>query len=294
MFISDTGCTSDVSELPCKYPTSFSSSVEGQAIAAEFISEGSDVIFGAGVSTGSAGIAFAARRKVFVIGVDSDESLALPFFNTSDTASRYILTSAMKRVDKPVYFSLKDRFKGTSVGGNRIMGASTGGVSLAPWTSAEAVALMQRNVPLIFTPDDVARPITVYRKCWVNSVQLRIYRIFNSKIRITLPQNMLLLRAAGICAVTWRLTLLYLVWTLVWPITEELVAVDDTDWVGGTAKIQRDYVYRVFGLLCDSIGRHHFATPRFLSSPPVVDTLSCLVVEMSQYTMLIAVIGSKF
>ncbi|KAI8818165.1 uncharacterized protein EV422DRAFT_192941 [Fimicolochytrium jonesii] len=32
----------------------------------------------------------------------------------------------------------------------------------------------------------------------------------------------------------------------------------------------------------------------FLSSPPVVDTLSCLVVEMSLYTMLIAVIGTKF
>ncbi|KAI8818166.1 uncharacterized protein EV422DRAFT_192807 [Fimicolochytrium jonesii] len=164
-YVMGVGITCPSCRVLRKYATSFTSTSEGQAIAAEFIALGADIIFGAGGSTGSAGIQYAARKGVFVIGVDSDEGLALPFTNTSDIASRYILSSAMKRVDQSVLLSLKDRFAGNFAQTNRIMDATAGGVSLAAWRSAEASALMARTVPLIMRGSNNSCPITTYRTC---------------------------------------------------------------------------------------------------------------------------------
>ncbi|KAJ3308013.1 hypothetical protein HDU76_004184, partial [Blyttiomyces sp. JEL0837] len=50
-------------------------------------------------SLGSKGIHYAAQQKVWVIGVDSDESESAFFSNTSDIASQYMFASALKRVD---------------------------------------------------------------------------------------------------------------------------------------------------------------------------------------------------
>ncbi|KAJ3151852.1 hypothetical protein HDU86_005984 [Geranomyces michiganensis] len=152
----------------------------------------------------------------------------------------------------------------------------------------------------------------------------RIYSIFTSKVRISLPQNVLLLRTAAICSVIW---VYIIIWMTVWPIREELVAVGESDWVRGTGDHFQSLGFGLIGvMLVFLIGLSHMAFKTrnvwqkfnettyigysayavtvsaiiilpllaFLSSPPVVDTLSCLVVEMSLYTMLIAVIGTKF
>ncbi|KAJ3151853.1 hypothetical protein HDU86_005985 [Geranomyces michiganensis] len=147
-----------------EYAYSFTSQTEGETIAASFLRAGADVIFGAGGKTGSYGIQYAANRKAFVIGVDSDEGLVAPFNNLSNIASRYILSSAMKRVDMSVYLSLKDRFLGTFKQTNRLMDASTGGVSLARGASSvEVQAAMAKVVPLLIKGTNNSCPVTSYR-----------------------------------------------------------------------------------------------------------------------------------
>ncbi|KAJ3014572.1 hypothetical protein HKX48_005077, partial [Thoreauomyces humboldtii] len=147
------------------FATSFSSVPQGQAIAQSFLTLGADVVFGAGGNTGSYGIQYAAKQGAYVIGVDSDEGLALPFSNSSDPSSPYILSSAMKRVDQSVMLSLKDRLQGNFVQTNRIMDATAGGVALAPWRSAQAIALMARIVPLIVKATADSCAVTFYRTC---------------------------------------------------------------------------------------------------------------------------------
>ncbi|KAJ3153311.1 hypothetical protein HDU89_000944 [Geranomyces variabilis] len=147
-----------------QYAYSFTSQSEGEAIAASFLNAGADVIFGAGGKTGSYGIQYAANRRAFVIGVDSDEGAVAPFNDASKVASHYILSSAMKRVDTSVLLSLKDRFQGTFTQTNRIMDATAGGVSLAPGAnSVEVQTAMAKTVPLLIKGTNNSCPVTRYR-----------------------------------------------------------------------------------------------------------------------------------
>jgi basic membrane protein A len=69
----------------------------GAAMANEMIAKGADVIFGAGGSTGNGAITTAARRNVYVIGVDTDQYFTLP------EAAPRLLTSAIKDITPGVF-----------------------------------------------------------------------------------------------------------------------------------------------------------------------------------------------
>jgi len=118
-----------------KYSTSFNNAEEGRLSAQEFITQGADVIFGAGGFTGSSAIAFAASQKVYVIGVDQDE------FGTTFALGRdaeYILTSAVKRVDTAVFNSVREILDGKFTASSKVLGAAQCGVTFAPYHKAEA------------------------------------------------------------------------------------------------------------------------------------------------------------
>lgn len=117
------------------YIQSFVDSVAGGETADQLISEGADVIFGAGGQTGSGAILRAAQQEVYVIGVDQDE-YGTTFGGGETPGSEYIISSAMKRVDQGVYLSLAALVDGdmeTFGGGtNRVLAAENDGVTYAP------------------------------------------------------------------------------------------------------------------------------------------------------------------
>lgn len=84
------------------YMDSFVDLAGGAQAANQFIGEGAYVIFGAGGQTGSAAIAEAASQGVYVIGVDQDEYYTT-FAEGETEGSEFIISSAMKRVDRGVY-----------------------------------------------------------------------------------------------------------------------------------------------------------------------------------------------
>ncbi|MCD4684753.1 MAG: BMP family ABC transporter substrate-binding protein [Anaerolineae bacterium] len=110
----------------------------GTATAQDFIDAGADVIFGAGGLTGSAGIQYAAREGVWVVGVDQDE-WRTNFAEGTLPGSNRILTSAVKRVDSGVYQAIETIINGVTVeGGILHMDAARCGVGYAPFHEAEA------------------------------------------------------------------------------------------------------------------------------------------------------------
>jgi basic membrane protein A and related proteins len=119
------------------YIDSFTDRARGAEAAKNFISQGADVIFGAGGQTGSGGIQAAAQQGVWVIGVDQDEYVTT-FQNGAAPGSDKILSSAMKRVDNAVYSAIKDAQAGTLQGGTQLYDAKSQGVGLAPFHKAES------------------------------------------------------------------------------------------------------------------------------------------------------------
>jgi basic membrane protein A len=117
------------------YTSSFIAAEEGRQKAQEFIDQKADVIFGAGGFTGSSGIAFAASKKVYVIGVDQDEFRTT--FKTGSDAN-FILSSAVKRVDTGVYTSVKSVLDKNFKGGDLVLGAAQCGVSYAPYHNTDS------------------------------------------------------------------------------------------------------------------------------------------------------------
>lgn len=118
------------------YIDSFTDRARGAEAAKNFISQGADVIFGAGGQTGSGGIQAAAQQGVWVIGVDQDEYVTT-FQNGAAPGSDKILSSAMKRVDNAVYTAIKDAAGGTFQGGTAVNDAKSQGVGLAPFHNAD-------------------------------------------------------------------------------------------------------------------------------------------------------------
>ncbi len=110
------------------YTEDFEDQIKGKEAALAQIEQGADIIFAA---AGKAGIgAFDAckeKGKLF-IGVDSDQFLTLT--NPGDT----IITSAIKKVDVPVYEAIKLQTEGTLKGGeNKQYGIAEDAVGLAPY-----------------------------------------------------------------------------------------------------------------------------------------------------------------
>lgn len=116
------------------YIPSFVDPAAGGSAAAQFIGEGADVIFGAGGPTGSGGIIEAAKKGVYVIGVDQDE-YTTTFGNGSAEGADKIISSAVKRVDQAVYLAIKALVDGGADfpgGSNLILSASNDGIGFAP------------------------------------------------------------------------------------------------------------------------------------------------------------------
>jgi len=123
-------------EVDKVYVPSFTDPAQGAEAAKNQISEGADVIFGAGGQTGSGAIQSAAEAGIFVIGVDQDE------YNTTFKGgpAPKLASSALKRVDNAVFAVIQEVVDGKFAGGLYVGTAENGGVDYADFHDAEVSA----------------------------------------------------------------------------------------------------------------------------------------------------------
>ena len=107
-------------------PDAFRNPAKGKELALKQIGEGADVIYHASGGTGAGVIATAADKKVYAIGVDSDQSLT-----ASPAEQKWILTSMLKRVDTAVQQTIGEYVNGTEKGGIKTFGLKEGGIDYA-------------------------------------------------------------------------------------------------------------------------------------------------------------------
>jgi basic membrane protein A len=107
-------------------PEAFRNPAKGKELALKQISEGADVIYHASGGTGAGVIATAADKKIYAIGVDSDQSLT-----ASPAEQKWILTSMLKRVDNAVQQTIAAYVNGTEKGGIQTFGLKEGGIDYA-------------------------------------------------------------------------------------------------------------------------------------------------------------------
>lgn len=109
-------------DVVSQYAESFTDSAKGKAIATSMYSGGCDIVFHAAGNVGTGVIEAAKEAKKFAIGVDKDQSFLAP---------EYVLTSAMKRVDKAVEEVSKDAIDGKEIGGKTYsLGLTEDGVGI--------------------------------------------------------------------------------------------------------------------------------------------------------------------
>ncbi|MGL4947273.1 MAG: BMP family lipoprotein [Cetobacterium sp.] len=102
-------------------PNPFNDPVRGKENAISEINQGADVIYHAAGGTGMGVIAAAKEKKVFAIGVDS---------NQDGVAPGTVLTSMLKNVDVGVYDTVKALQNGEFLAGLSIYGAKENGVGV--------------------------------------------------------------------------------------------------------------------------------------------------------------------
>ena len=107
-------------------PQAFRDPAKGKELALKQIGQGADVIYHASGGTGAGVIAAAASKKVYAIGVDSDQSLT-----ASPEEQKWILTSMLKRVDAAVSQTIQAFVNGTYKSGFSTFGLKEGGVDYA-------------------------------------------------------------------------------------------------------------------------------------------------------------------
>ena len=113
-------------------------------LAESMYAAGAGVIYHAAGASGAGLFSTAARLGKRAIGVDSDQGLA--YASSADPAerdaSRFILSSMLKRVDNAVYALSEELMRRGSIeGGYRVFGLADGGVALARNdANAEALA----------------------------------------------------------------------------------------------------------------------------------------------------------
>jgi basic membrane protein A and related proteins len=107
-------------------PQAFRDPAKGKELALKQIGAGADVIYHASGGTGAGVIAAAASKKVYAIGVDSDQSLT-----ASPAEQKWILTSMLKRVDTAVTATIEQFVGGSLKGGSATFGLKEGGVDYA-------------------------------------------------------------------------------------------------------------------------------------------------------------------
>jgi basic membrane protein A len=99
----------------------------GKQTAVQQMDQGADVIFGAGGKTGNGALIGAAEKKVYCIGVDTDQWYTVP------EAKAYMLSSAMKLITPGTFDLIKAAKEGTFQGGNVV-----GPVGLAPYHDTDS------------------------------------------------------------------------------------------------------------------------------------------------------------
>src|SRR5919107_5601089 len=107
-------------------PEAFRNPAKGKELALKQIGQGADVIYHASGGTGAGVIATAADKKIYAIGVDSDQSLT-----ASPAEQKWILTSMLKRVDNAVQQTIAEYVNGTEKGGIKTFGLKDGGIDYA-------------------------------------------------------------------------------------------------------------------------------------------------------------------
>jgi basic membrane lipoprotein Med (substrate-binding protein (PBP1-ABC) superfamily)/ABC-type branched-subunit amino acid transport system substrate-binding protein len=125
-------CASDNINVLMNYTGTFSDPDLGENTAADMISRGADIIFAAAGPTGNGAILYSAQHDVWSIGVDADQYLTLFEGGTVDGADM-LLTSAMKRLDKATYETIKDYLDDTFTSGTVTYGLADDGVGLASY-----------------------------------------------------------------------------------------------------------------------------------------------------------------
>src|SRR5215208_3011094 len=107
-------------------PEAFRNPAKGKELALKQIGQGADVIYHASGGTGAGVIATAADKKIYAIGVDSDQSLT-----ASEAERKWILTSMLKRVDTAVQQTITSYVGATLKGGFLTFGLKEGGIDYA-------------------------------------------------------------------------------------------------------------------------------------------------------------------
>jgi basic membrane protein A len=92
-----------------------------------FISQGADVIFGAGGQTGNGALLAAKDAGKFCVGVDVDQYISYPDVDSC------LITSAEKHLDLAVKQAVTDLTKGTLKGGIVSFNIQNDGIGLAPY-----------------------------------------------------------------------------------------------------------------------------------------------------------------
>jgi len=100
-------------------PAAFADPVKGKELALAQIDRGAYVIYHASGLTGAGVYEAGKERKVYVIGVDSDQN---HLGHVKETGKNYGLTSMLKQVDVAVYLTIKDLIEGKFNAGVRVFG----------------------------------------------------------------------------------------------------------------------------------------------------------------------------
>ena len=100
-------------------PTAFVDPVKGKELALAQIDRGAYVIYHASGLTGAGVFEAGKERKVFIIGVDSDQN---HLGHIKETGQNFGLTSMLKQVDVAVYLTIKDLIEGKFQQGVRVFG----------------------------------------------------------------------------------------------------------------------------------------------------------------------------
>lgn len=100
-------------------PSAFADPVKGKELALAQINKGAHVIYHASGSTGLGVYEAAKQRKVYVIGVDSNQN---HLGHVEKSGENFGLTSMLKQVDVAVYLTIKDILDGKFKSGVRAYG----------------------------------------------------------------------------------------------------------------------------------------------------------------------------
>jgi len=109
------------------YIPSFVDPAKGKEVGNSMVSQGCDVVFGAGGNTGNGGLLAAKEKNLAAIGVDVDQ------YNTYPEVKDALVTSATKNVDVAVYEYLKTVNGKSDKGGMLTANIKNAGIGLAPF-----------------------------------------------------------------------------------------------------------------------------------------------------------------